>query len=557
MHSQHVRKLNSLSMRANRSIEMKDMEEEEHRFYFSKKMKIILFSLLILLNFILRIPFYPHEYGADSFVIHMLANSVSQFGYARWWINPLSVFDLYPYSECSAVPFILSGISQCTGIDMEKVILLFCIFLGLLTVFAAYILAGAIWDNDLFKFLVAFGLSTCPAILNYLTWTITTRAPFIALLPLFVYSLFKCRDYKLRFAFLVIILFVLLFATHHLAYFLIPVFIGYLIAVVFYSVKSHIKSIKVKIPKETITSVVLIIGFLIMFMIPFQTGHFIVGSRYSAVPDLFFGNLPRYIGVLFIFAVGGFVYLLLKHDKSFEEWSLLLIFMSLTPFLYVQTYMKWFIPSFIFLFVGVGLINILKVGKQKRKCAIVIILIFLLLSVSFSSFYQHWRTKGGGVHLFDNYMKEPTYTAGLWIKENINNGSLISNNNVIGGRLFAVSGVPLFTGSGAVDQAYGFANVSELELKKRSITEEMFWFDGPYEITSWTSEGHYREVLLGSYERYKLKYSKFNFTHVIEDKRIPHGSFVYHSIRPSKFLDYIYDRNGCIYDNGEVCVWNL
>ena len=557
MHSQHVRKLNSLSMRANRSIEMKDMEEEEHRFYFSKKMKIILFSLLILLNFILRIPFYPHEYGADSFVIHMLANSVSQFGYARWWINPLSVFGLYPYSECSAVPFILSGISQCTGIDMEKVILLFCIFLGLLTVFAAYILAGAIWDNDLFKFLVAFGLSTCPAILNYLTWTITTRAPFIALLPLFVYSLFKCRDYKLRFAFLVIILFVLLFATHHLAYFLIPVFIGYLIAVVFYSVKSHIKSIKVKIPKETITSVVLIIGFLIMFMIPFQTGHFIVGSRYSAVPDLFFGNLPRYIGVLFIFAVGGFVYLLLKHDKSFEEWSLLLIFMSLTPFLYVQTYMKWFIPSFIFLFVGVGLINILKVGKQKRKCAIVIILIFLLLSVSFSSFYQHWRTKGGGVHLFDNYMKEPTYTAGLWIKENINNGSLISNNNVIGGRLFAVSGVPLFTGSGTVDQAYGFANVSELELKKRSITEEMFWFDGPYEITSWTSEGHYREVLLGSYERYKLKYSKFNFTHVIEDKRIPHGSFVYHGIRPSKFLDYIYDRNGCIYDNGEVCVWNL
>ena len=96
------------------------MKEEEHRFYFSKKMKIILFSLLIVLNLILRIPFYPHEYGADSFVIHILANSVSQFGHARWWINPLSVVGLYPYSECSAVPFILSEISQCTGIDGES-----------------------------------------------------------------------------------------------------------------------------------------------------------------------------------------------------------------------------------------------------------------------------------------------------------------------------------------------------------------------------------------------------------------------------------------------------
>jgi len=116
------------------------MKEEEHRFYSSKKMKIILFSLLIALNLVLRIPFYPHEYGADSFVIHILGNSVSEFGCAKWWVNPLSVVGLYPYSECSAVPFILSGISQTTGIDVEHVILLFCIILGLLTIFAAYIL---------------------------------------------------------------------------------------------------------------------------------------------------------------------------------------------------------------------------------------------------------------------------------------------------------------------------------------------------------------------------------------------------------------------------------
>jgi hypothetical protein len=202
-----------------------------------------------------------------------------------------------------------------------------------------------------------------------------------------------------------------------------------------------------------------------------------------------------------------------------------------------------------------GLINIFKSDVGKRRCAVTMIIIFLLLSVSFSGFYQHWRTKGGGVTLVDDYTKETTYTAGLWIKGYINNGSLISNTQNI--RLFAVSGVPLFTGSGAVDLAYGFANASELELKKKSITEESYWFNGPYEVLSWRSESHYREVLLGSYDDYKLEYGKFNFTHVVEDKEIPHGSFAFHGINPSKFLGYIYDVSNCVYDNGVIGVWSL
>ena len=55
--------------------------EEEYRFIFSKKMKIILFILLIILNLVIRIPFYPHEQGSDSFVIHILGNSISEFGH--------------------------------------------------------------------------------------------------------------------------------------------------------------------------------------------------------------------------------------------------------------------------------------------------------------------------------------------------------------------------------------------------------------------------------------------------------------------------------------------
>jgi len=535
-----------------------EMKEREHRFYFSKKMKIVLFSLLIGLNIILRIPFYPHESGSDTFIMHILANSVSQFGYAKWWISPLSVVGLYPASECSAVPFIISCISQSTGIDTERTIFLFCMIIGLLCIFSAYIMAGMIFNDDLFKFSVAFSLSISPAVLNYMVWSITARTPFIALLPLFVYSLLKCRTYKWRFSLLTFILFALLFTTHHLAYFLIPIFIGYFIVVTTYGLKNKIsvKSVKFRIPKY-VPSALIAAGFLIMFAIPFQTGRLIMefGSRYEAVNILFFSNLPRYVGVLGIFAVGGLVYLLFKSDKGFGEWTLLLILMFLTPFLYVQTYMKWFIPCFISLLIGVGIINIARAGRRDMKYALITLVIFLLLAVSFSAFYQHWRTKGG-IHLFDGYMKESTYIAGKWIKEYID-GSLICNGRSLSSHIFAVSGIPLFAGSNTIDQVYGFFNISKVKLKKRSITSEEYWLDGPYKLRGWHSETYRKEILSGTYEEFKLNYgSQYNFTHVVEYKRL-RGYFTYHGVNPSKFLNYVYNEKDCVYDNGKINIWNL
>jgi len=112
--------------------------------------------------------------------------------------------------------------------------------------------------------------------------------------------------------------------------------------------------------------------------------------------------------------------------------------------------------------------------------------------------------------------------------------------------------------SGTVGQAYGYVDAGELELEEKSITEEDYWLNGPYKITGWTSESYYVEILRESYERYRLIYrSKFNFTHVIENKKIPHGSFAYHGIKSSRFLEYVYDKTNCIYDSGNINIWRL
>src|SRR4030067_2271290 len=107
----------------------------------STRTKILLFALLALINIILRIQAAPYEIGYDSFFIHIIANSISEFGYAKWLLHPLSVFGLYPFSYSSSVPFILSGISQISGLEMHSIVFIFGMILGILSMMTAYIMA--------------------------------------------------------------------------------------------------------------------------------------------------------------------------------------------------------------------------------------------------------------------------------------------------------------------------------------------------------------------------------------------------------------------------------
>ena len=141
---------------------------------FTLRTKAILMGLLMLLAVVFRYPTTPHEIGWDSFTVHLMANSISEFGYARWWIHPASIVGSYPYSgSASAVPFFISGIAQCTGMGAELAILLYSVIFGLFSVFAAYLMAGAIWDDDIFKFLTAFAFSASPGIIIHSTRSIS------------------------------------------------------------------------------------------------------------------------------------------------------------------------------------------------------------------------------------------------------------------------------------------------------------------------------------------------------------------------------------------------
>lgn len=505
----------------------------------SNKTKFMSLLLLVVLNIILRFQGANHEIGLDSFLIHIMVNSLSEFGYAKWFLHPLSIVGLYPASYTSSLHFLVSGISQSTGMEMESTIFLYCTFIGLLSMLTAYLMAGEIIDNDLFKLLVAFGFSTSPAVLGYTTWTIPTRALFVVMAPLLVYLLFKSRK-SIRYIPITVLFGLFLFTTHHLFYFLIPALVVIIIINSFLKIEDYLKNTVF----GKFTPFIPIIGFILMFSIPFFTGHFIERSRYSPIYFSYF----RYIGILIVFSISGLFYLIFKSNKRFEEWFLLLTLILLTTFIYEQTYMKWFLPIFVIPLAGIGLINILK-ASEKRKYILPAFTIFLLLTITFSGFYQFLHTyETYGYN--ERYIEESTYKTGRWMKDNID-GSAISNDMIFGNRIFSASETThLLTPSTTNNNIYGFISINISNFKRYPITSEDFWFSG-YEGPD-PGEDVWKSVhMLWEYPQ------DYNITHVVENKKTNGDVVWHHSSHPVELLKIVYGEKYCIYDNGKVRIWDL
>jgi len=514
----------------------------------SKHSKCLLIVVLILLNFIIRIPSIPHEMGNDGFSIHILANSISRFGYAGWWAHPSSIFGFYPYSYASAVPFILSGISQCTGIEMERVIWMFCVIIGLFSAFTAYLLAGAIWDNYIFKFLVAFSYSLSPGILAFSTWDVSTRGLFLVLLPLFIYLLLKIRT-SIKYSIIIFILFTLLMTTHHYFFLTIPIIFSLVILIILYKFKRIVKFKNL----NNFVNIAFIIGLLGMFMLPLVTGIFVEWSKYDELHWMLESNI-RYTGILIFFAITGLTYLSLKHNKRFEEWFFLLTLMSLTIFLYMGTYAHYFIIIFACTLISIALMNIVRVEKQKRKYAFTLIIIVLLLSVSFSGFYQHWRTHKGKAIAGEWYMDERTHTGASWIKDNINqNKKLVGFDELTGRRIFAISEVPTLVGASPTSMlTYGFTTLKGANMSKNSPLSAEFYMDSPYILKPFSIPSPERDFYALGFQKFdgwlgKPIINRYNLSYAIENRDTGENTFI-RSVRIEK---------DNVYDNGKIRVWNL
>jgi len=513
----------------------------------SKRSKVILFTLLIILNIVLRIPSIPHEKGGDSFFIHSLANSITTFGMAEWWINWLSIFGLYPYSYASSVPFALSGVGQLTnltGIHMEIVILLFSIILGLFSIFVVYSLAGTICNDFLFKYLMSLFFSTSQAIMTFSTWEISARGPFLILFPLFLFILLKDVQFTKKFV-LIFIISLLLAATHHYFYF-VGLMLG--IYIIFFKFINIIQ-LKYQLSWNKSTSILYFITIVLLFMIPFFNKSMITaGSRYDWVIDLIVINI-RYLGPSIIFSVGGLIYLLSWSHKKDEVWYILLALMVFVPFAYDQKHGVFTLALFAIFLISVGFRNLFnRPTTEYQKIHVFFIIGTLLVCALFTSYYNNERTGGSESHW---YMSETAYTTAEWT-----NAYIPENANGFGDsleiwRIFAQSDAhPRITTKSAANLAYGFVDEADIEINSVSPFSINFYYDGPYSLkkgtTVWGNVKWFFELndindgrAINIIERYDAKYI-FNDIH-----------------SPKPIMGSIRYEKNLIYESGRIEIWEI
>lgn len=518
---------------------------------FTVRTKIVLLLGLIILNVLFRYPVTPHEIGWDSFEIHALANSVTEFGHAKWWVHSLSIVGMYPLSYASSVPFFLSGMSQTTSIDMELIIWIFSLVIGTISVFFAYLLAGLIWDNDIFKFLVPFTYTLSSGMLTLTTWTLSTRGFFVVLLPLLIYLMIKSH-FLLKYGVLTILIFILMLATHNLVFMTLPIIVGYSIVTLASKYDIHEK---VNIPVNYI-NVAMVAGFCLMFLIPFLTrglwtsdpeiARLGLKSRYVVMFSLV-EKYFRYIGISSFFIVSGYISLAFKRNKKFSEWFMLLIIAGLAPLLFVPTYTKWFILPIVFLLIAIGLTNVVLLGLQKKVIRLVFVAI-LLLSISFSGYYQFLHFPDDTTFEF-RYMDEKTYVAGLWIKDSVDK-NIFWDAGLVGLRIFAVSGKPVLFG-GPLGLAYNFTDIKDIDITKNSPLSTAYYKHGAYIKTPGTpyTEGYINQLSKSELNSKwgKRLVSQYNLSYII-DSRISATTFT-NSINN--------EMKDSVYDNGINRIWRL
>ncbi len=498
-----------------------------------------LFIPLFLLNIILRNQVVSNEIGVDSFLMHAMANSITEYGSAKWTLDPLSYFGLYPASYTSAMQFLVSGFSQLSGLEMRWTIFLYCLIIGLISMFASYLMASEIFDDDLYKILTAFALPLSPGVLGYSTWTIPTRGLFVMLAPLFIFLLLRCRK-SLKFVPLTLIFGFLLFTVHHLFYFLLPVIGAFFILYCTFLLKDKLRISDQPIIQKYLPFFI-IMGFGFMFSIPFFTGKFIEQTRYAPV----YINYIRYVGLLFIPAIGGFLYLVFKRNKEFGEWFLILSLMFLTVFVYEQTYMKWFIPIFAIPFASMGLFNIIKDSKNKIV-ATKVFMLFIIGSIIFSGYYQYINIYEEDAYS-ERYLEKSVFETGLWVQNHITE-TATTNDIQFGRRIASVADTShILTDSTILNEVYGFYNVNISNFERHPITSEDFWFSGykgkDYGLIKW------ERVQKGTDDDTSVKF-------FVENTRA-NGNIIWnHKIVPSPLLKDARSQNK-IYDNEISNIWTL
>ena len=429
---------------------------------------------IMMISITIRYPYlyYNHESGADSFFYHRMANVILSFHEATWFLHPLSLWGLYPYSDSPASPFYVAEISSLGHISVEHSIIIYDYIFVIAGIFGAFLFGLKIKRSVEFASFLAIAISLAPKAFTPTLFSLDERVALVLMLPMWFLLIYyvisanhKSNGYK--YWWFILITFTFLLSTVHLAFIFATAFVvGYFIYII-------LKHFVHKVPKviRLYRPLWVFLIFVILFYSMFVISSFVKIPGFNIdmykKTALFSGTDPITIalnimvsitggtGILFIiFGIPGGVLMILKRRLShFETWFLISL-LSLSPFLINRLYIRPFLVSVIAILIGYGALffvirggNILRknIKKDKQTLKIAFVALFItsiIIGASFAGYmnYRWDKSVENSASKIPHGMMESTYAVAVWMKSILKFKTIyITNHEVVGGRVEAYS----------------------------------------------------------------------------------------------------------------------
>lgn len=420
----------------------------------NKHNKILLFILLFVLTILIRYPIIPHELGTDNFVNHMTINFISEEGGPVWVPHFLMLFG---FGDMFNTEILISGISQLTGLDVERSIFYYSLIIGLIGIIGFYILIYLVTKDFSIAYISSLLFTISPEFIRETIWTITTRSLLMVLIPFCLYFIFRSinnKDDLKNYPFIIIFL-IFLMGTHNLVFLVFIMIFAIFLTIVIsrFKVVISINDKQLNMLYLFILSILTSLSAILFRVGPYDSRQnlwikFTEGSLFSGqdAMTIFLNmsiNYMNKIGFPLFIAFFGIIYLFKKNKSTiFDKFCLILILM-MSPLLGVGIYTPLILMLPLLYLISLGLMEINKYlnfnlymnrFKIPKNVIISFIIIFsVIFSIGMNFHWEMWKTESVDSIQYSKKTSD-------FIKE-YGNGTYIPNERSFAYRWTAYSGV--------------------------------------------------------------------------------------------------------------------
>jgi len=447
--------------------------------YISKRVINTTLLCYLFLNFSIRYPSTDHINGStDSLVYAAITNFLIIDGNFGWFVNPLSLFALYPNSESSGGLILVGSISCLTGIDVEYSVLINNYFFGLLSLLGFFAFIKEYTGKREIALIGSIVFSTSNNIVGGTSWIFNIRTFFVILIPitLFYFSLcfnhiskrYSTKKINYKNILLLIIWFLVTVSFHNLfllfgiillscsIYLLIENFLSPFLVISYYRRISFfmffclviITILYVNYLGYTIYSPSLEI---------LKSDYFFEGDNFLLFLLNFGIMYSMSTSILILFAPLVFLQYITKRKTEVKSTNLFLFTLLLIiPFIYDSSYMLNIGSFLVCIFISLGIYissnHLIYSNYSSKNYVVMAVFILLLLSSILPLFIVVKPEPSGRSENISVDIDHETYNIGLYTKIYLDNGTYVINDGKLEEKITFISAKPALSENLGVDE---------------------------------------------------------------------------------------------------------